>query len=477
MAIAWGALAFGAVYDWAYTPLFWAAAAIGLLGLYAPGSRVHRPIAWPIVIVAALIALIGVVQLIPLAPATIAAISPATDQFLRKYDVAYQLATAMGTAGYRHALSINPPGTWLSLAALAALALLLVGTARGLGQRSVRTLASGLVFVGFTVALVGIVQSGLYSRDPNPTLKIYGFWETINKDTYPFGPFVNRNHFAGWMLLALPVAIGYFSALVARGMRGVRPTFRDRVLWFSSPDASRVVLVGLAALVMALSLVLTLSRSGTTCFVLALMISGWFVVRRQAAGSRRRVTLLYVGAVALFSLGWAGLDVILARFAQASVDFSSRYNTWKDAWTIFQAFPWIGTGLNTFGTATTLYQTTRLEVHTIEAHNDYMQLLSEGGVALAIVVLTAIFLLGREIRRRFRENADDQTTYWIRVGATTSLVAIAFQELVEFSLQMPGNATLFAVVAAIAIWPASPSSSRAMSRGDFGEAGSSDRRP
>ncbi len=117
------------------------------------------------------------------------------------------------------------------------------------------------------------------------------------------------------------------------------------------------MLVGLAVLVMALSLVLTLSRSGTTCFLLALAISGWFVVRRQAAGSRRHVTLLYVGAVAIFSLGWAGLDVVLARFTQASVDFSSRYNIWKDAWTIFQAFPWLGTGLNTFGTATTLYQT------------------------------------------------------------------------------------------------------------------------
>jgi hypothetical protein len=454
LLIAWGALAFGANYDWAYTPLFMAAAAVGLLGLFAPGSRVRRPIAWPIFIAAALVALIGFVQLIPLSPATIAAVSPATDQFLRKYDVAYQLAASTGAPGYRHALSIKPAGTWLSLAALGALTLLLVGTARGLGRRSLGTLASGLVFVGFVVALVGVVQSGLYMRDPDPVRKIYGFWETINPDTYPFGPFVNRNHFAGWMLLALPVAIGYFSALVARGMRGVRPTFRDRVLWFSSPDASRVVLVGLAVLVMALSLVLTLSRSGTTCFLIALMISGWFVVRRQAAGSRRQVTLLYVGAVGIASLGWAGIDVVLARFAQASVDFWSRLDVWRDAWAIFQAFPVVGTGLNTFGTAMTLYQTSQLEVQMIEAHNDYAQLLSEGGIALAIVVVLATVLLGREIRRRFREDADDQTTYWIRVGATTGLVAIAFQEIVEFSLQMPGNATLFAIAAAIAIWPA-----------------------
>jgi hypothetical protein len=37
----------------------------------------------------------------------------------------------------------------------------------------------------------------------------------------------------------------------------------------------------------------------------------------------------------------------------------------------------------------------------------------------------------------------------------TGLVAIALQEVVEFSLQMPGNAALFTLLAAIAIRRAS----------------------
>jgi hypothetical protein len=452
LAVAWGVFAFGAVYDWAYAPLFCACAALGLLGLWAPGSRVRRPVSWPIVIGLALIAGVAIVQLVPLSPATIRQISPATDSFLRQYDLAYQVAATAGTAGYRHPLSIKPSGTWLSLGALGALGLLAVGAARGLGHSSLRRLASGLVFVGFAVAITGIVQSGLYSRDPDPVRKIYGFWETINKDAHPFGPFVNRNHFAGWMLLSLPVAIGYFCALVARGMRGVRPTLRDRVLWFSSSDASRVVLVGLAVLVMALSLVLTLSRSGTTCLLVALAISGWFVVRRQAGGARRRVALTSVAVVVLFSLGWAGLDAVIEHFAQAGTDFWSRYEIWQDAWRIHHAFPWLGTGLNTFGAATTVYQTTQLTSHHVEAHNDYLQLLSEGGVVVAVAALAAIALLWREIARRFGEGRDDEMTDWLRVGAATGLVAIALQEAVEFSLQMPGIAALFAIVVAIAIW-------------------------
>jgi len=64
-------------------------------------------------------------------------------------------------------------------------------------------------------------------------------------------------------------------------------------------------------------------------------------------------------------------------------------------------------------------------------------------VALALVVLA--------IRRRFAAGDDDVVTYWIRVGATTGLVAIAAQAFVEFSLQMPGNAALCVVLLAIAL--------------------------
>ncbi|HEY3383861.1 MAG TPA: O-antigen ligase family protein [Vicinamibacterales bacterium] len=448
-ALAWGAFAFGAVYDWCYTPLFWACAGIGALGLVAPGARYRRPIEWSVVAGLVVILAAALVQTIPLSPGTIVRISPATDAFLRTFNIAYVNAAA---SGYRHPMSIDPPGTWLGIAALGSLGLLLVGTARGLGRRSLGVLAGGLVLLGLLLALAGIVQSGLYGRDPSPTEKIYGFWKPIFQ-AYPFGPFVNRNHFAGWMLLALPVSIGYFFGLVSRAMRGVKPTLRDRVLWFSSSGASQVVLVGLAVIVMGVSLVLTLSRSGTSCFVLALAISAWFVMRHQTTGSRRKVLLVYIALVAALSLGWVGIDRILERFALASGnDFAQRVAAWKDAWNVFLNFPWFGTGLNTYGTATLVFQTFGRDTgHFVEAHNDYVQILAEGGLLLALPALLAILLLAREITRRFAEGNDDPTTYWLRVGATTGLVAIAFQEIVEFSLQIPGIAALFAVVAGIAI--------------------------
>jgi O-antigen ligase len=93
--------------------------------------------------------------------------------------------------------------------------------------------------------------------------------------------------------------------------------------------------------------------------------------------------------------------------------------------------------------------------HYIEAHNDYLQLLVEGGWLVAVPALVLVGLFVWEVRRRFREARDDRTGYWLRLGAVTGLVAIALQEVMEFSLQMPGNAALFTLLAAIAIRRAS----------------------
>lgn len=324
------------------------------------------------------------------------------------------------------------------------LGVFLLALARALEGAGVRRLAIGLVGLGTLLAVIGIVQKATF------TGSVYGFWEPTFRGS-PFGPFANKNHFAGWMMMTLSLSLGYFAALVARGMRGVRPGWRARILWFASPDANRAVLVAAAVAVMGLSLVMTLSRSGITCFILALALTGLAVLRRQQSGSKRFVATAYLTLVLTLSIGWAGLDAVARRFAEGSRSGQSRIEVWNDTLEIVRAFPIAGTGLNTYGTSMLFYQTVQPQLHYREAHNDYLQLAAEGGLLLGIPILLTVGLFVRDVRRRFRESRDDESTYWIRVGAVTGLVAIAFQEIVEFSLQMPGNALLFTVLAAIAI--------------------------
>jgi O-antigen ligase len=343
----------------------------------------------------------------------------------------------------------------VGLACLAAFGFMLLGLARGIGGRDLRTLAPGIVALGVLLSMIGIVQKALW------TGKVYGFWEPINKGVVAFGPFINRNHFAGWMLMALPVAVGYFASQVARGMVGVKPGWRNRIVWFSTPDASRAVLTGSAILVMGLALTLTLSRSGIACFLLAMVLSAFNVLRGQAGTARGRLLGTYLVLVFVAAVAWVGIDAIGARFAEADWALGGRAGAWGDAWRIHRMFPWFGTGLNTYGSATLLLQEFQKETaHYIEAHNDYLQLLVEGGWLVAVPALVLVGLFVWEVRRRFREARDDRTGYWLRLGAVTGLVAIALQEVVEFSLQMPGNAALFTLLAAIAIRRASVKPSR-----------------
>ncbi|MBW8869120.1 MAG: O-antigen ligase family protein, partial [Acidobacteria bacterium] len=310
--------------------------------------------------------------------------------------------------------------------------------------RGPRTFACALVVLGALVATIGIVQQ------PLSTGKIYGFWIPLDGGT-PFGPFVNRNHFAGWMLMALPVTLGLVLGSLSRAMRGVRSRWRDRLVWFSSAEASQLILFAVAAIVMALALVLTMSRSGVTSFALAIALTGAIVARRKWTGGRSGVALAYLGFLVIVVISWVGADVLASRFSDTDWnELNARRGAWADANDIRSRFPLAGTGLNTYGTATVLYQQHDRTRRYTEAHNDYLQLAAEGGLLLTIPAAVCMIAFAVAVRRRFVDETSAMS-YWLRVGAVTGIGSIALQETVEFSLQMPGNAALFAVLCGIAL--------------------------
>ena len=338
--VAWGALSFGAVYPWAYGPLLIGSVAAGLLGMFMPGSRA-APLNRAIALSLALLVLAVVLQLVPVPRDVILWLNPEADAYLRQADLVYALQSLTGESVW-HPLSIRPDRTLLGLAFLTAFGLLLLGTIRAFSVIRRRRFTEALLVFGVVLALVGIVQKGLMVDKP------YGFWEPIDADAFfPFGPFVNRNHFAGWMLLALPLSLGHFGALVARGMPGVRPGWRNRLVWFSSRDASAVVLTGLGVLVISLSLVMTLSRSGLVCFSVALALLGGLWLRRNATSTRRALGVAFLGVLLIGAMGWTGIDAIASRLDPVQTDgFGGRLGAWADAVDIAAAFPVTGTGFS-----------------------------------------------------------------------------------------------------------------------------------
>jgi putative inorganic carbon (hco3(-)) transporter len=411
------------------------------MGLLATGNGVHahrtacahatRQRAAPAGRVAAL------AQLVPLPASLLVALSPRVSGVLDQLEIAFAWRTMD-----RHALSIAPQATMTAVALYAAFVLLLLGVARSVSATGPRRLVALIAGLGVALALVGIVQRPFYAG------RIYGFWTPLMHAS-PFGPFVNKNHFAGWMLMAVPLTLGLLCAEASRVER-VASDWRHRLLWLSSPDASRIVCLAAAVVVMALSLVLTMSRSGMLAFVASIALGGWWTMRRMPAGSRRWVMSAYGVCLVLFVVGWTGVDAVAARLGSADpATINERLPIWRDTWRIASDFWLTGTGLNTYGVATLFYQTSVPGFHLREAHNDYFQLAAEGGLLLGLPIVCAIVALVRATRHRLVHASG--SSYWIRLGAVIGLIAIALQSSVEFSLQMPGNAAFCAVLCGIAL--------------------------
>ncbi len=125
----------------------------------------------------------------PLPTSRLGALSPQAVTILGQQSLLFTLGGSTS-----HPLSIDPSRTELGLAFFGGFGLLLLGTARALTRESANRLAGALLILGVALATVGIVQRATF------TGKIYGFWELVQGGA-PFGPFVNRNHFAGWMLI------------------------------------------------------------------------------------------------------------------------------------------------------------------------------------------------------------------------------------------------------------------------------------
>lgn len=463
LLVSWGTLAFGAVYPWAYVPLFGAAAVTGTVAFWRARSvQLSRPTR--VMLVALTITGFGAAaQAIPLPYGLRIAISPASESFLREVDVPYSAAAMLyesrtsvgGAERPLRPLSLNPRSTMRGVAMLAALTLLLGGLTKLFGRFGAASLVSWIIAIGTLLAVIGIVQKAMLGDHAFAGMRIYGFWEPRYKVTTPFGPYVNKNHYAGWMIMALPLAIGYLLSMAALWRRHVGSGWRDRLLWLSSPEGGRAQLVAFAIVLMGLALTLTMSRSGLLALVLALLFSLLIGARRQYPLGVRLV--LSAGLLMLLAGGavWSNVD-IAGRFTSGSRSIELRREAWRDALAIVRDFPLVGTGLNTYATATLKYDTTRSDLQFHEAHNEYLQLAAEGGLWLGLPVLVAILASIRAVRERLQADAPEPAAYWLRFGASVGLLAIALQSFVEFSLQMPGNAALFVVVASIALHPRPP---------------------
>jgi O-antigen ligase len=418
-----GPLLAGAVHEPVFVPLLAGCAVAGLVSLLRPRSAPPAPLPGR-AFLAGLHALV-LLQLVPLPPALLRAVSPGSYAF---YDT--QLLTPP-LAAWRP-ISVSPPDTLRGLAFLAAFSLLALAVFREMAEAPWRRrLLLTVVATGVAITVVAFLQA----VSPEPR-KIYGLWRP-RWDWAVFGPYVNRNHFAGYLVMAAPLAIGFALEAIAR-LRAAWGRRRRGWLVLGEPEGTAAVRWAAVVMVVVAGLLASQSRGGVSAFALAALLL-------PLAARRRRRTALGVALLVGLGAFWIGVGGVLSAFATRGIQ-ASRLDLWRDMLPMVPRFPVFGAGWNAFATAYPWYQTVWKTEWIGEAHNDYLQALLDGGLVGAALVagLLAVVFRGA-LARAVRSPLD--------LGLFGALLGLALHELVDFNGQIPANAATWIALAALAVAP------------------------
>lgn len=281
-----------------------------------------------------------------------------------------------------------------------------------------------LMTFGFIVSLFAILQNLTFNG------KLYWF-RVLHYPGYPFGPYANRNHFAGFAEIIIPFA------LVPLVLGKVR--------------RERIFLVAIFAIAPIVALLLSASRGGIISFAVEVLILFVLLLVRRVQSTRVIFGAVIV-LVGVLIVTWIGANQVLARFSgMQSIEVSAGKRTamQRDTLRIFLDHPVIGTGLGTLQMVYPPYDSLydgRIVNH---AHNDYLEALAETGILggfCCLWFLSVLFL--HALKGLF--NLGTSFGAALNFSGLIACCGLLVHSLVDFNLHIPANALLFLVSAHIA---------------------------
>jgi O-antigen ligase len=252
-----------------------------------------------------------------------------------------------------------------------------------------------------------------------------------------YGPYVNHNHYAGLMELLIPIPLVISLSHLAQ-------------------QKARIA-CGIAAAVMAGTIFLSGSRGGMLAIFVELAVLG-VVLSRQKKSMRIAIGAGAFAVVLVSLLAWLGGKELTTRVvsisteARGEISGGMRLSIDRDTVQMFRQRPVLGWGLGTFPVVYPQFRSFYTNFFVNEAHNDYLQLLSEMGLLGFGTMIWFFVLLFRRIPRKIQQwpsNVSGAVTLACALGITGILV----HSLIDFNLQIPANAALFYVFCTIAAAP------------------------
>lgn len=335
-------------------------------------------------------------------------------------------------------LSIDPYSTRLAIVQIVVLFIYFAASLAFIDSpKRLRLMVRMITVFGFALALFGIIQ---FFSSPN---KIY--WLKELPQSLPFGPFYNRHHFAAYMELAMSLPLG--------------------LLFAGAIERDKRPLYIFAVILMGIALLMTGSRGAMISVVAEAMFLVAFMGFKQDKGAeegvekrgRVRTALMRVGlglALVLVLIGGTvlfGGEAALSRMVgtvNSDDPTTGRAHFWGVTLNIIRDHPVIGSGLGSFGLAYTRYDSRNGAFRLEQAHNDYLQVMSDAGIVgacLGIFFIVVLFRMGFA-----RIETDDMFRRGVATGALAGCFAVLVHSFFDFTLHTTANALLFLMLAMLA---------------------------
>ncbi len=291
-------------------------------------------------------------------------------------------------------------------------------------SKQLKQLVWFLLGLGFMVSLFAMVQHFTFNG------KLY-WLVSLPAGAAPFGPFVNSNHFAGFVELVVPLGLA--------------------LLLFRARRPEQVTLLLLFTIVPTAALILSGSRGGIISLLLELALLA-FLSRAHQIGKKQLLGATGIAVLAGTFTLWLGVSTAVEHFERLThggIAQELRVSLYKDTWQIFRAHPLMGTGS---GTLVAIYPqyASFYDGRTVDhAHNDYLELLADIGVLGGLCGLAFIGLLLWQSLKGL-QTAGGRSARAIRAGAFAACIGLLIHSLVDFNLHIPSNALIFLLLACVA---------------------------
>jgi O-antigen ligase len=155
---------------------------------------------------------------------------------------------------------------------------------------------------------------------------------------------------------------------------------------------------------------------------------------------------LFIGVLALG--GEMSINRLIVDSVNTNDPTTGRAHFWTVTLEIIKAHPFLGTGLGAFGVVYTRFDSRNGLFRLEQAHNDYLQVFSDGGIIGATIALAFVGLLF--YRGFVRARSRDDFRRGVALASLGGCFAVLVHSFFDFTLHTTSNALLFLVLAALA---------------------------